>query len=373
MRTRLGCLFALALTACAPVSTLPAVDRDLAEAEAQRQYDLAFEGLVRNSAWACRVAYPILTANVELCGDDVAPLPGFFVATQSTLPKNFRRSAAAMFGVDDRITVIAVTSGSAAHLGGLRPGDKILAVGDWTVPTGRKAHASFGAKLDARFSADAPTIVQVRRGEQTHVVTVRPAAACDYPVSAAIDEAVGAFADGKNVTISSGMMRFAETDEELANVISHEVAHNAMGHISKSGANANIGLLLDVLAAGFGVNTGGAFSKVGADAFSQSFEAEADYVGLYMMARAGYAIDNAADFWRRMGAANPGAISLKRASTHPATPERFIALEKTVVEIEAKRTARLPLLPGRTDDASETNLGRLETILPANPEAVASN
>ncbi len=373
MWTRLGCLVALTLTACAPVSTLPVVDRDLVEAEAQKQHHLAFEEFLGNAAWARRVAYPILTANAALCGDDVAPLPGFIVATQSTLPKNFRRPAAAMFGVDDQITVVAVTSGSAAHLGGLRPGDKILSVGDWTVPRGRRAHANFGATVDGQLPVDTPTNVRVRRGEQTHVLTVRPAAACHYPVFAVTDDTVSAFADGDNVTITSGMMRFAETDEELANVISHEVAHNAMGHSSKKTANGNVGLLFDVLAASLGVNTGGAFSKVGKGAFSHDFEAEADYVGLYMMARAGYAIDDAADIWRRMGAANPGAISVKHASTHPGTPERFIALEQTVVEIEAKRVARLPLVPGRTDDAPETDRGGLETIFPASLEAAAAD
>ena len=57
-------------------------------------------------------------------------------------------------------------------------------------------------------------------------------------------------------------------------------------------AGAGVGLVFDILAAVAGVNTGGDFMRIGAEAgagaFSQDFEAEADYVGVYLMARGGY-------------------------------------------------------------------------------------
>ena len=86
------------------------------------------------------------------------------------------------------------------------------------------------------------------------------------------------------------------------------IAHNAMGHIDAKMANAmagaGVGLIFDILAAVAGVNTGGDFMRVGmnagAGAYSQSFEAEADYVGLYLMARARMAVDEVPDFWRML-------------------------------------------------------------------------
>ena len=42
-----------------------------------------------------------------------------------------------------------------------------------------------------------------------------------------------AFADGTKVFLTRGMMRFAQSDEELALVVAHETAHNIMGHIDK--------------------------------------------------------------------------------------------------------------------------------------------
>ncbi len=132
------------------------------------------------------------------------------------------------------------------------------------------------------------------------------------------------------------MMRFADTDVALATVVGHEIAHDLMGHIDKRRGNAAIGMLFDLVFAGLGANTNGAFARMGAGAFSREFEAEADYVGLYLEARAHYPIAKAPDFWRRMGALHPDHIKDSFQSDHPAAPARFVALEKTVAEIAAK-------------------------------------
>jgi predicted Zn-dependent protease len=77
--------------------------------------------------------------------------------------------------------------------------------------------------------------------------------------------------------------------------------------------------------------------------FSQEFEAEADYVGMYFMARAGYDIDGVEEFWRRMSAENPRGIRL--AYTHPNNAARFVGLAATGEEIASSQSAGLPLRP----------------------------
>ena len=105
-----------------------------------------------------------------------------------------------------------------------------------------------------------------------------------------------------------------------------------------------------------GVNTGGAFSRLGTNAgagsFTKSFEAEADYVGLYLMARAGMDYRAAPQFWRRMSTINPKAIS--HASTHPVTPARFVLLQKTIAEIEAKQANKEALVPNKVAPVAPT-------------------
>lgn len=162
---------------------------------------------------------------------------------------------------------------------------------------------------------------------------------------------VNAFADGEKIVVNPAMMRFARDDNELAFVLAHELAHNILRHPQSTQTNAMaggiVGLLVDSLAASQGVNTQGAFSNIGMNTavlrYSSAFEAEADYVGLYIMANAGLDYANAANFWRRMSVRDTDAIYT--STTHPSNPERFVAMQKTTNEINDKKARRLPLLP----------------------------
>ena len=74
-------------------------------------------------------------------------------------------------------------------------------------------------------------------------------------------------------------------------------------------------------------------------------EAEADYVGMYILANAGYEYANASDLWRRMSQKDPDAIWL--STTHPSNPERYVALPRHnfIDEIAQANFQRLGLLP----------------------------
>ena len=111
-----------------------------------------------------------------------------------------------------------------------------------------------------------------------------------------------------------------------------------------------VGLLLDLAnpaanpAAGTTAGFMKSFGNVGGGAYSQDFELEADYVGLYMAARAEYDVDAAANFMRRLAAVKPDSIDVEDA-THPNTAHRFVALETAALEIQRKRNRRDPLIP----------------------------
>ena len=118
-------------------------------------------------------------------------------------------------------------------------------------------------------------------------------------------------------------MKFAQSDDELAMIVGHELAHNSMGHIRKIVTNRIL--------------------SGNATRYTRPFESEADYVGLYYQVRAGYSPDNVEDFWRRLSAVNPRNVT--RAKSHPAFPDRFLRLAATREEIEAKQDAKVLLLP----------------------------
>lgn len=158
-------------------------------------------------------------------------------------------------------------------------------------------------------------------------------------------------ADGKSVVIYNGMMKFLEDDDEVAIIMAHELAHNMMEHVEAAKKNVIAGALVGAMidgAIGYnGVNTGGIWQDTGAKAgilsYSVEFEEEADYVGMYIAARAGYDIRKAPGVWRRMTLENPE--SLFREVTHPANPKRAALLQKTAYEIEYKRKHGIPLVP----------------------------
>lgn len=165
------------------------------------------------------------------------------------------------------------------------------------------------------------------------------------------EKGLNAHADGKNVVVYPAMIDFAKNDNQLAFVIAHEFAHNILNHQKSLAQNVAaggiLGSLLDIAASTQGMDTGGAFGKIGAQqgqlSYSPEFEHEADYVGLYILARAGFDYTQAPAFWRTMSQANPNAIYT--TTTHPTNPSRTIQMNKTVEEINYKKAHKLALVP----------------------------
>ena len=144
------------------------------------------------------------------------------------------------------------------------------------------------------------------------------------------------------------MLRFIEDDRELQMIIAHELAHNIEGHIEKKSNNFILGTIVDLAASSAGINTRGTFVSMGAQMYSQDFEREADYVGMYKMANSNIDRKGVANFWRRMSVENPGSISY--ASSHPSSSERWVNIEAINKEIDSKIIQSLPLIPERKKD-----------------------
>ncbi|MDR2875765.1 MAG: M48 family metalloprotease [Methylobacillus sp.] len=335
-------LVLLALAACAtPQANTPTVNDASVQEERRKQMEMVVEDYMQSWRRLQAVAARVVVNGRELCGTNVAPYYGMTTWSQESFAKEWRAIVAARFGIGEVPSIASIAPGSVADKAGLREGDVIRSINEWTPPTGKDALAKLDEKLASEGKYGRVDFV-VQRGAEEIALEVMPETACDFGVGLSLNDAKNAYADGRRIVIYKGMMDFFRSDEELALVVSHELAHNAMHHIDAQKTNSNIGglvgLLLDVAAAFGGVNTNGNFSRaggsIGAGAHSVEFEKEADYVGLYFMARAGYDITGAPNFWRRMATANTQAITMK--STHPTTPERFVGLEAAVTEVKQK-------------------------------------
>jgi predicted Zn-dependent protease len=139
--------------------------------------------------------------------------------------------------------------------------------------------------------------------------------------------------------VNSGLILAADEEAEMAGVMAHEIAHVAACHYGREMTRAN---LLQMASIPF-IFMGGAIGYAGYEAaglaipmtflrFSRSFEAEADYLGVEYMYRAGYDPSAFVSFFEKIQAMEkkkPGTLS-KAFDTHPQTPDR---IEKTQDEI----------------------------------------
>ncbi|MGJ8640661.1 MAG: M48 family metallopeptidase [Opitutaceae bacterium] len=163
---------------------------------------------------------------------------------------------------------------------------------------------------------------------------------------------INAFAmPGGKVAVYTGIFQIAKTDDDLAVVVGHEVAHVAAGHgnerVSHQMLAAGGALALQVGASMSDLDSDeqkmlmaayGAGATVGVILpYSRYHESEADEIGLMYAAKAGYDPRAAIPFWERMAALSQGAPP-EFLSTHPAGSTRVRKLEELMPKaLEAYR------------------------------------
>ena len=145
---------------------------------------------------------------------------------------------------------------------------------------------------------------------------------------------------GGKIAFYTGILEKLQlTDDEVAMVMGHEMAHALREHsreqMAKNSATS-IGLSLGAQLLGLG-DLGNLAAKMGTQLlslrFSRSDESEADLVGLEIAARAGYNPQAAISLWRKMGeATGDGGIGF--LSTHPTGPDRIRELERNIPRVQ---------------------------------------
>ena len=360
-RISLAILLTITLAGCAtPQSRMPTVSNASTDDETKKQQMLVLDDYLNNYNKLQNVASRIVTSGTDMCTDKIGAYYGFDYWNQDSFNASMKAPAKSKYSISEKFKILNVTPQSPAEKSELKAGDTLVSIDNWLVPLGKESAKQVKDKLALSGKTFSPVQIVVNRDSVEKTVSITPVKACDFSVALAPDDVKNAYADGKNIVVYKGMMDFFKTDEEIALVVSHELAHNSMKHMDAKHKNATVGgifgLLLDVAAATAGVNTNGDFTRLGAglagNAYSVSFEQEADYVGLYFMKKANYNIEHAADFWRRMAVSNSQAITIK--TSHPTTPERFVAIESTVKEINTKIEKGQPLKPElKTSTSSE--------------------
>ena len=130
------------------------------------------------------------------------------------------------------------------------------------------------------------------------------------------------------------------TDDEVAMVMGHEMAHALREHArARLAKSAGTGAALSFGAQLLGLGQAGDLAaRAGTQLitlkFSRSDETDADLVGLELAARAGYDPQAAVSLWKKMGEASKSGAGLSFLSTHPSGPDRIAKLQANVPKVE---------------------------------------
>ncbi|HVE54009.1 MAG TPA: M48 family metallopeptidase [Ramlibacter sp.] len=146
---------------------------------------------------------------------------------------------------------------------------------------------------------------------------------------------------GGKIALFTGILdKLQLTDDEVAMVIGHEMAHALREHARERIAKSQgTGALLSLGAQLFGLGQlGDVAANVGTQLltlkFSRDDETEADLVGLEMGARTGFNPRASVALWDKMGRASKGGGAPGFLSTHPTGPDRMRRLEENIPRVD---------------------------------------
>lgn len=157
-----------------------------------------------------------------------------------------------------------------------------------------------------------------------------------WEVTVFVDDTANAFAlPGGKIGVNTGMLKVATTQDELAAVIGHEIAHVVARHSNeRASSQLATAAALNMVAAGSGNHNAQIAAALGTGAyygiqlpFSRTQESEADIIGLNYMAKAGFNPQASITLWQKMGEEG-GKRPPEFLLTHPSSQTRIKRLEE---------------------------------------------
>ena len=212
---------------------------------------------------------------------------------------------------------------------------------NWEIGTGKQY--SMEIEKSAHLITDPVVVEYVNRVGQNIVKN----SDCKVPFTIKIidsDEINAMALPGGFFYVNSGLILAADEEAELAGVMAHETAHVCAHHAARGQTKVNfaeiasipIMILAQGSYAGYGVYEASQLAiPLGLLEFSREYEAEADWLGVQYMYRAGYDPQAFIQIFEKLDALEkhkPGTLA-KVFADHPQTPDRIAHSEQEIATI----------------------------------------
>lgn len=167
-----------------------------------------------------------------------------------------------------------------------------------------------------------------------------------WEINTVQDETVNAWCmPGGLIVVYTGILKLVDSDDELAVIMGHEIAHAIARHGNE---RMSQGMVAQGIGGTFGVFAGsnptagaqlfmqvyGLGAGLSMLSYSRKHESEADKMGLVFAKMAGYDPYKAITFWTKMSKQG-GAAAPELFSTHPSDEKRIKDLEEFIPEIDS--------------------------------------
>ena len=241
----------------------------------------AYRAIAAQDARLATVGHRLANANAPFCGHKMGYNPGWVLHDIAQYPD--AEAAKAAFGFAQPVEVAFVVAGGAAETQGVKAGDGLIRIGNRDIASFAQSKSASVERLDAvRALLDdlwgpsylAPLRVQRVTETRELLFQLNPVCASHFWVDAS--DKIEAGADGDQVRITSALIDFVASDDELAAVAAHELAHNLLGHPQGS-------------------------AKTRKSKSITATELEADRLSMWLLTNAGYDPQAAVRFWQRCG------------------------------------------------------------------------
>jgi predicted Zn-dependent protease len=150
---------------------------------------------------------------------------------------------------------------------------------------------------------------------------------------------INAFAmPGRHLVVHTGLIDFADHQEEIAGVIAHEIAHIESGHVVKKlGKEIGLSILMNLTLGDIGGEVvRNALSTITSTAYDRSLEKEADLKAVDYMEAAKMNPTYLASFLEKLDKQSQTPEVLQWVSTHPDSKERVRYIKEKIASISAK-------------------------------------